>query len=855
MLWTTLQGLIAHRFRLFATALAVTLGVAFTAGTFVLTDTVTKTFQGVFGEVYAGTDAVVRGEEQFEGPMMSGAQRPRVDAALVDVVREVDGVQSAQGSVLGYARIAGKDGEVLGNPNNGPPTFGANWFDDAYLNPAAIKDGRAPRAENEVVIDAKSAKDGELAIGDTTTVLVQGPPQQVVVVGTVTFGGADSLAGSTFVAFRDDVAQQLLAEPGRYNEISVKAADGVSQEEVTARVAAALPVGTEAITGEAITKENQDLIGEMTSFFSTFMLIFALIALLVGAFMIFNTFSITVAQRTRENGLLRALGASRRQVLGSVLVEAFVVGVIASVLGIAAGLGVAVALKGLLAAIGFDLPAGGLVFAPRTVAVSLVAGIGITLFAALSPARKAAKVAPIAAMQAQTVGSVGYGSKTRVAVGTVVLSAGAVALLTGLFAGLDDPLPLVGLGALAVFFGVSILGRTIALPLSRLIGAPLPRLRGLTGELARENAMRNPKRTAASASALMIGVGLVGFITIFVASTKASIDEGIDRAFAGDLVVDSGASIDGGLDPSLAEQLTALPAVDAATGLKIGPAVVDGDVLLLGALDPAAGFSMMDLQQVGGSLEAMTAADAIAVHQDTATDKGLELGDTVPVQFAETGLQDLTVAMLYAEELDANGPAGTFVLGTPTYEANFSNRFDWQVYVQKAPDAALADARASVDEVLTAYPGISVMDKEEFAASITSQVDQMLVLVYALLGLAILIALLGIGNTLALSIVERTRELGLLRAVGMTRSQLRSSIRWESVIIAVQGTLLGLVIGVFFGWALIRALADQGIEVFALPTDQLAVIVLLGALAGMLAAVLPSRRAARLDILRAVAAE
>jgi putative ABC transport system permease protein len=435
-------------------------------------------------------------------------------------------------------------------------------------------------------------------------------------------------------------------------------------------------------------------------------------------------------------------------------------------------------------------------------------------------------------------------------VGIAVLLGGTAALFTGLFADTDNALQLVGLGALLVFFGVSVLGRTISLPLSRLIGAPLPRLRGITGALARENAMRNPKRTAASASALMIGVGLVAFITIFVASSKASVDQIIDRAFTGDLVVDTGAGINGGVDPSLAQQLNELPEVEAATGLQVGAVEVDGTVDQIVAVDPATGFQVVDVQPLRGEPSDLR-VDTIAVHEDTAVEKGLDVGDTVPVLFKDTGLQQLRIALVYGE----NQPAGDWLLGKEAYQANFANRYDWQVYVKKAADTSLSDARSAVEGVTAAYPGLDVLDQAEYGESISAPLDQMLALVYALLALAILIALLGIGNTLALSIVERTHELGLLRAVGMTRSQLRSSIRWESVIIAVQGTLLGLVIGVFLGWALIRALEDEGIEVFALPLGSLAVIVLLGGLAGMAAAVLPSRRAARLDVLRAVASQ
>jgi putative ABC transport system permease protein len=854
MFRTALQGLIAHRFRLFATALAVMLGVAFTAGTLVLTDTVTRTFDGLFADVYKGTDVVVRGQQQFEGPQNSGAQRPRVPASLVDTVRAVDGVKAVDGEVLGYARLIDKHGKAMGDPANGAPTLGYGWSPVTDLNPFTLKKGHAPQAADEVVIDAKSAKDAHFRLGEHATVLVQGPPQQVTIVGIAGFGSTDSPGGASVVAFRTDVAQRLIAEPGKYDGVSVVADNGVSQRELAMRISAVLPKGTEAVTGAAITKENQDLAHKSLSFFSTFMLVFAVVALLVGAFMIFNTFSITVAQRTRENGLLRALGASRRQVLSAVLLEALVVGVIASVLGLVSGVAVASGLKALLSALGLGIPSGGLVIGTRTVVVSLVAGIGVTMLAALSPARKAGKVSPIAAMQAHIIGSTGYGSKQRVIVGAVVLTGGVAALFTGLFANIGQRLSVVGLGALLVFFGVSILGRTIALPLSRLIGAPLPRFRGLTGDLARENAMRNPKRTAAAASALMIGVGLVGFITIFVASSKASVNAVIDRNFTGDLVVDSGAGqgqgMDGGIDPALAQRLNGLPQVAVATGLRVGAADVDGQVTQLAAIDPVAGLKIMDVHPLQGRASDLT-ADAIAVQKDTAKAKGLQVGDTVPVRFKDTGVKRLRVALVYGERQ----PAGEWFLGKAAYEANFANRLDWQIYVKKAPGVSLSQTRAAVERVTAAYPGVKVLDQKEFGKSITAQFDRMLGLVYALLALAILIALLGIGNTLGLSIVERTRELGLLRAVGMTRSQLRSMVRWESVIIAVQGTLLGLGIGIFLGWALVRALHDEGIEVFRLPTTSLAVVVVLGALAGMVAAVLPSRRAARLDILRAVATE
>ncbi len=855
MLWITLRGLVAHRFRLFATALAITLGVAFTAGTLMLTDTVARTFDDVMGEVYAGIDAVVRGEEQFEGPMSSGAQRARVDDALVDDVRGVDGVLAAEGSVLGYARMTGEDGVALGDPASGGPTMGLTWSDDDRLNPLVITTGRAPESADEVVVDGPSQEKSGIALGESMTVLVQAGPVEKTVVGTMAFGDAETIGGATMVAFHHSVAQELLAEPGTWDEISVVAEEGVSQETLTARLAEVLPAGVEAVTGTTIVEENQEFTREAMSFFTYFMNFFAIVALLVGAFMIFNTFSITVAQRTRQNGLLRALGATRRQVLASVLIEALAIGVLASALGLLAGVGIATGLKALLDALGFGIPAGGLVLAPRTVVVAVAAGILVTLVAAIAPARKAGKVPPIAAMSSEVVGSSGYGSPARMVVGGTSLAVGLAATLTGLFGDLPNGGLLLGLGCTAVFLGVYALGRTISLPLSRVISAPLPRLRGLRGELARENAMRNPKRTAAAGTALMLGVGIVVIVNVFMASTRATVDATIDRAFTADLVVDSGASFNGGIDPSLAARLGELPEVAAVTGLRVAPAEIDGSSVLLGAVDPATVFGLLDLQPQEGTAEALLAPDAIAVHDETAREQGLGLGSTVPVVFKDTGPQELTVAMIYGEELEANGPVGTYFVGTPTYAANVANDVDWKVLVQSSPDATLAQARAAVDEVVTGYPGAETMDKAAFAESVYAPLEPLMALVYALLGLAIVIALLGIGNTLALSTVERIREIGLLRAVGMTRHQLRGTIRWESVIIAIQGTLVGLLLGLFLGWALVTALEDEGLSLFSVPWPTLALVVVLAGLAGMLAAVLPGRRAAQLDILRAVHAE
>jgi putative ABC transport system permease protein len=404
------------------------------------------------------------------------------------------------------------------------------------------------------------------------------------------------------------------------------------------------------------------------------------------------------------------------------------------------------------------------------------------------------------------------------------------------------------MGALLVFVGVSILGRTVALPLSRWIGAPLVRLRGITGELARDNAMRNPQRTAASASVLMIGLALVCFITIFVSSTKASINSAVDRTFTGDIVLDSGAGLNGGVEHGLALKLSRLPELSVVSGLQQGLAQIHGKAVVVQAGDPSTTFSIMNVDVRQGSTAALD-ANSIGVFSTVAKNHHWTIGSAVPVKFVRTGVKTLRVAVIYSE----NAQAGDYFLGSAAYDANFSNHLDGKVFVKQRAGVPAADALTAVNKTAVPYPGVKVLDRASYKKEQTKPLSKLLALVYALLALAIVIALMGIGNTLALSISERTREVGLLRAVGMTRSQLRSVIRWEAVIIALQGTLLGLAIGVSFGWAVVRALHDQGVTVFHLPVTNLIVIVVLAASAGALAAVLPSRRAAKLDVLRAVA--
>ncbi|MFP3907654.1 MAG: ABC transporter permease, partial [Acidimicrobiales bacterium] len=845
MLRTTLTNLRARKLRVLATSLAVLLGVAFMSGTMVLSDTMGRSFDELVEEVYADTSAVVRGEAAFDSPDPFGApSRPLVEETLVDEVAAIDGVVAAFGLVEGYAQIVGTDGRPLGDPGMAAPTFGVAWPENDLFNPLTVIDGRGPRSGDEAVIDKASADAGDLSVGDTTIVLTAAGPSPITIVGIARWGDADSPLGASITAFTPTYAQELLASPGRVNQVQVVAADGISEEEVRDRVATIVPDGLEVVTGAGIVAEEQGEIRELISFFGTFMLTFAIVALFVGSFIIYNTFSILVAQRNREMALLRALGASRRQVLGALLLEAAVVGAIASVLGLVAGVGVARLLEALLAGLGMEVPAGGVVVTAGTVAAAVFAGLVVSVAAAVIPARRASRIPPVAAMT-DVDASRGTRVRLRTVVGSGGVAAGVGLISIGLFALDDNEAVPVGLGAAVLFVGVAVLGPLIVRPAARALGVPLARFGGVTGMLARENARRSPKRTASTASALMVGVALVGFITIFAASAQASLDDMIDRSFRGDFIIDSGTLGAGGFDPVLTEDLRSLDEVAAASGARVAPAEVDESVVQLLAVDPSVIDDVFDVGVVAGSLDGLD-AEGIAVWDDKAVEEGWEVGDAVTVRFAETGVQEFRIAVLF----DNRELVGTtYAMGIEAFDANLRVQLDTSIFVAASPGVPSAEARSAIEELTDRYPTASVLDQTEYKQTQASSFNQLLGLVYVLLLLAVLIALLGIANTLALSILERTRELGLLRAVGMTRAQMRATVRWESVIIAVFGALLGLVIGVFFGWAMVTALAGERISRFVVPVGPMLAIVVLAGLAGVLAAVVPARRAARTDVL------
>jgi putative ABC transport system permease protein len=844
----TLKGLLAHKRRLASTFTAIVSGVAFLAGTLMLADTIGKTFDDLFANVYDETDAVVRSASSVEVDF-GGEVRGRVDASLAATVAQVDGVAAAEPTINAAAQIVDNDGDALGNPGMGAPTFGGDWPDNDELNPFAVVEGRPPAADDEVVIDKGSADKGDLAVGDRTTVLTKAGAIEVTIVGIARFGDSDSPGGATYALFTQAASEKYLAEPGKADAIGVVATEGVSQKDLVERITPVLPEGAEAVTGEVVIEEQQDSIQEALGFFNIFLGVFAGIALVVSVFSIYNTFSIIVAQRTREMALLRAVGARRRQVLGSVMGEALALGVLASLVGLAGGIVVVGVLKGLLASFGLELPAGGLELLPRTIIVSLVVGLVVTIVSAVGPAVRASRVPPLAALRDVAVERRSQ-SPVRLGLGGLIAALGLASVVAALAGeGGNDALARAGIGAVLVLVGVIVLGPAIARPLGRLIGAPLARWRGVSGTLARENATRSPRRTANTAAALLIGVGVVAFFTVISSSLKQSISDVIDQTVTGDFVIDSETFGFGGISPQLADQLNQLPEVEAATGLRYAFARIDGDAKTVGGVDPATFGQLVDLGVQAGSI-ADLAPGTIAVQQESADNRDLEVGGEVVVEFPATGAQTLRVAAIFEhDEL-----VGQWVIGRDTYDANVDDAFDAQVYVEVAAGVPPDQARAAIEEAAAPYANADVRSQQEFKDRQADQVNQILGLVYAMLAFAVIIALMGIANTLSLSIFERVRELGLLRAVGMTRGQLRSTVRWESVIIAVLGSVLGLAIGVLFGWVALTA-ADDELLTFRASPGSLLVLLVLAALAGTAAALGPARRAAKLDILQAIAAE
>jgi putative ABC transport system permease protein len=841
----TLKNLAAHKLRLGLTALAVVLGTAFVAGTLIFSGTTDKAFDDLFSEGAHTVDVTVQGRQAFAGGADDMSVKP-VPVSVLEEVRRVDGVAEARGQITGYAAIVGKDGKIVGG--NGPPQLGIGW--PSSLSEYGLVTGRGPAGPHEIAIDSVTAEKTGYTTGDQVKVVAKGPAEPYEVVGVFKVGASGRTGGVTYAAFEPATAQRLLVEPGSFSGIVAKAASGVSPAELAERVSAVVPAGYEAITVQQAADDAAADVRELLGFLSTFLLTFGVISIFVGSFIIFNTFSMLVAQRTRDLALLRAVGASRRQVTLSVMGEALGVGLLGSIAGLLAGAGLAVGLRGLFSAMGADLPTTGLVIAPSTVMWTLAVGVTVTLVAAYFPARRAAKTPPVAALR-DDVAMPARSLRARALAGGLFGAVGGALLATGLAGDGGNPLALVGGGALLVFLAVAMLSPLFARPVTRVLGAPLVRLFGTTARLGSGNAQRNPRRTSATAAALMIGMALISTVSVLAASMTASIDKAIDGTLGADFQVSAGGGFGppGSFDPSVATALAAVPGVRSATPMTYAQVKLGDDQVFAAVGDPAELAGPFGLKMESGGLTA--GADEILVDARTAKAGGWTTGSTVRAQYADGAFATIRIAGVFAD----NPMAGSYLLGEATRAAHYPDSRVSTVLVVKEAAADAATVRTGLDASLAAYPNLTLQDRSDIKEQARAGVSQLLTMITALLVLSIVIAILGIINTLALSVIERTREIGLLRAVGMGRRQLRRMIRYESVLISVFGALLGIAVGIGFGWAVQRALAGQGIDVLSVPAAQLGAYLLAAGVVGVLAAVWPARRAARMDVLRAIATQ
>jgi putative ABC transport system permease protein len=846
-----LKGLAARKLRALSTILAVLLGVALVAGTYILTDTINRSFDDIFTTALKGTDVVVSSKEIVK---QDTSEPPPFSASLLSRVERVPGVEKAQGAISEIARLTKADGESLGNDFSFQAV--ASTLERPFETSTYVA-GRAPSGPREAALDQSSAERAGIGLGDTIGVVGATPLRRYRVVGLNRLGDT-STGGASFATLTLRQAQIATGNLGRFTTISVEAEPGVSPEELRDRVARAMPSTVQVETGSQSAQRQTDDISSDLGFLKIALLVFAGIALVVGGFQIFNTFSITVAQRVREFGLLRTLGASRGQVLKAVLVEAAIIGIVGSLLGLLAGIGIAGGINSLFKSFGIDLPNTGLVFETRTVVVALVLGIGITLVSALTPALRATRVTPMAALlDAALPESRRSGRITAVVAGLLGIG-GLAMLLIGLFGNLESSgsaAGLMGAGSAAILFSASLYSPRLVKPLASVAGWPIERLRGLTGRLARENAMRKPGRTAVTSAALMIGLALVVFVTVFAAGLNRSIASAIDTNFQGDITVQS----TDGFSPIpavIARDVARVEGVGDVGTLRFSYAKVAGQTgqQRLSGVDPDRIDQVFNFDFTDGSPATIAnlGPRQTVIDEAYAKSKDIEIGDTIRVLTPIGRRAPFEVVGAVKDRTDF---LGAFVISQAAMAREFGERRDTYVFAKVAPGANPDQVEQRIKRLIDVrYPAAEALDQEELKKSQEEQIGALVGLVYALLSLAVIVSIFGIVNTLALSIHERTRELGMLRAVGMTRRQVKQVIRYEAVITALIGALLGTALGVLFAALISRPLADEGFEL-AYPVGTLIVILVLAALAGVVAAIGPARRAAKLDVLDALAYE
>ncbi len=840
-----LRSLGAHKLRLLLTAAAVFLGVAFVTGMLMLTNALDRTFTDIF-ESSAQDVLVTRTAAVSEDITQNTGddQVQLIAQKTVDRIREVDGVQAADGAIFqNGAYLLDADGEVVGG--NGPPSAGTNWQSDPDLAVANITQGRAPEAADEIVVDEVTFPKLEIPVDQTVTMVVPSGRIKVTLVGVFRYGETGGLAGATITAFTPQRAQELFTEPGQWQSVEVAAADGFSDQQVADAIAADLGQGWTVKTRDQQVAEASAALQQGLGFITYALLGFSGISLFVAAFLIYNTFAMLVAQRSKEMALLRAVGASRRQVLTSVLLEAFMLALVAAAIGVGLGYLLARLLTAGLQQLGLSLTAG-VALTPQAVITAVVLAIVVTVLSALLPAVKAAHTPPVAALREATT-PVESTSKVRSIIGGVL----ALAALAGLATSLgDDPsVSLVALSALVLLIATVLLAPLLAKGAAHMANG-LMRAGGVSGQLAGRNAERGPRRVAATASALLIGLALVTTVAVVVASARESINQLIDRAFGADYVVAT--QTGNPFSAGIATKLRDVTGVEYVLSQSQGPARVDGADQLITAMGGGPISAVFDLDVTSGEVGELTQGTAVA-DEDWAAEAGVELGDRVTALFPSGQSRAFTITGIFVPP-EAALLSG-LVIPKEDYRAVGGAAQDTLLYVALGPDVDPATVLPQVEEVTGENPLLQVLDQTEIKEQNSQQINNLLYLIYGMLGLSIIIAALGVVNTMALSVLERTREIGLLRAVGASRRQVRRMIRWEAVLVAFTGALIGVVIGLVAGIALRQALSGDGIDVLVIPTATVLVILGLAIVLGILAAALPARRAARLDILEAIATE
>jgi putative ABC transport system permease protein len=852
MLGVTLKGLAGRKLRALLTGLAIVLGVAMICGTFILTDTINGAFTSIFNESYKNADAVITGKTAFTNDNGNGVQAPSFPESLVAKVKALPDVNAAAGSVNdSQTKLVGRDGKTISNGGAPNLAFSVEPHGDQKFNPLVLKAGGWPSGPNEIAIDSHSASSQGLNVGDTVGVEARGPIQRFRIAGIVAFPGI-SIGGATIAVFDTPTLQKLLHKVGKLDIIRVQAKPGVSTSKLIGEIKPLLPPTAQIRDTTAQVKEDKKGINGFTSFIRSFLLAFAGIALFVGSFVIANTLSITIAQRVREFATLRTIGATRRQVLRSVIVESLVIGFVASLVGLFLGLALAKGLNAAFVAFGIDLPTAGTVFATRTVIVSLVVGTVITVLASLRPAIRATRVPPIAAVREGAEIPPGRFARFTPILSLVTLVLGILLLGYGV---LGHKLPTVtrlsslGFGILLLFFGVAANASKLVRPLASVLGWPAARIGGSAGLLARDNTMRNPKRTASTASALMIGLALVTFVAILGQGIRSSFESAVDQLFTGNYALTSTNTFTP-LTVEAEKAVAKAPNVTVVSGVRAGSGRYLGSTEDLTAVAPNLPKVVhLDWTEGDASVPAHLGDNGGFVDDKYAKKHHLHVGSPITVETPTSKLLPLRVKGIYKL------PKG----GSPFAPLTISNALFDKNYINPENEMALINVRGGANDANTnlleqatnGFADAKIQTQSEFKKNFEKPLNSILSLLYVLLALSIIVSVFGIINTLVLSVFERTREIGMLRAVGMTQRQTRRMIRHESIVTSLIGAALGIVVGFFLALLVTHALSDEGI-VFAVPYVSIVYFVIAAIVVGILAAILPARRAARLNVLEAL---